>query len=97
MTPRNPLDKKVIVDRKTVEALDKFARRLGFERGKAFVNLRKALAQDLTGWAAVVIEPSDDHVHEAWLKNDDDLEHKVLRNAYTDMLNANPPLLGGGE
>jgi hypothetical protein len=93
----NKLDGKVIVDRKTVEALDKFARRLGFERGKAFVDLRKALAQDNTGWAAVPVEATDDQLHSAWLSVNDLENWGVARTCYTAMLNANPPLPGGGE
>jgi Holliday junction resolvase len=91
----NKLDGKVIIDRKTVEALDKFARRLGFERGKAFVDLRKALAQDNTGWAAVPVELTDDHINVAWLNIDDDLENKTLRNVHRAMLEASPPLPTG--
>ncbi len=93
MTPRNPLDKKVIVDRKTVEALDKFARRLGFERGKAFVDLRKALAQDNTGWAAAPVEATADmfeRICEAGGSDDWD-------GIWPGALIASPPLPGGGE
>jgi hypothetical protein len=97
----NKLDGKVIVDRKTVEALDKFARRLGFERGKAFVDLRKALSQDTTGWAAVPVlstiqmdvAGSDEMLGDEFAGLDSDVAAKV----WNAMLNASPPLPEGGE
>jgi hypothetical protein len=94
----NKLDNKLILDRQfTLELLDCLDVN-DPDHGQVAQKLHEIMsAQDNTGWATVVIEPSDDHVHEAWLKNDDDLEHKVLRNAYTVMLNASPPLPGGGE
>jgi hypothetical protein len=93
----NKLDGKCIVDRKTVEALDKFARRLGFERGKAFMDLRKALATNLTEWAAVPVVPTNDQLYEAFMNTDDLKNREVTRTCYTAMLNASPPLPGDGE
>jgi hypothetical protein len=98
MTPRNPLDKKVIVDREAAERILKHLEMHSCSHVTAFRHafirpLEKALAQDNTGWAAVPVEATDDQLHSAWLSVDDLENWGVARTCYTAMLNASLPLL----
>jgi hypothetical protein len=88
----NKLDDKVIVDRKTLVELDKFARKLGYDRHKPFAKLNKALATDLTGWAAVRVDASDEErmLPAPW-------RYPLLLRGWHYMLAASPPLPGGGK
>lgn len=97
MTPRNPLDKKVIVDRELFRALYLLAKNasIGKLSDADAETCRELWKQELTGWAAVPVELTDDHINVAWLNIDDDLENKTLRNVHRAMLEASPPLPTG--
>jgi len=90
----NKLDGKCIVDRDLLEYFGEILSEIYGPRRDA---INSALDTDLTGWAAVPVEPTDDQLHEAFI-NTDDLENWSTASAcYTAMLNASPPLPGGGE
>lgn len=105
----NKLDGKLIVDRETLAAIITIVTScnadyaaLGNMRGMTYTMdaiqlMEEALAQDNTGWAAVPVVPTNDQLHEAFMNTDDLESREVARTCYTDMLNANPPLPGGGE
>jgi hypothetical protein len=72
MTPRNPLDKKVIVDREDLHTAVCYVRQAAFQHEQkgygthhALLDLiarleEQALATNLTGWAAVPVEHTPD-------------------------------------
>jgi hypothetical protein len=102
----NKLDGKCIVDRDKLHMIFNALENIHHEEEKggyplhpemrAFMeHFKTALATDLTGWAAVPVELTDDHIYVAWLKIDDDLENKTLRDVHRTMLNASPPLPTG--
>jgi hypothetical protein len=100
----NKLDGKCIVDRDTLKAVIDIldancASFSDFERRE----LRKALAQDLTGFVATVAEPTREMAYagrNARLNTyippimDASVGDKI---SFRAMLNASPPLGGGGE
>lgn len=100
MTPTNPLDDKVIIDREVFVGILDMARR-GLDSGffgevyhQDFAKGEKALAANLTGWAAVPVEETRQMMDTA-------RQYKNLLTpwgrAYRAMLEASPPLPGGGE
>ena len=101
MTPRNPLDGKVIVDREVFVGILDMARR-GLDSGffgnvfhQDFAKGEQALAQDNTGWAAVVVEPTwKQEAEGAKFVNPDGSDASTV---YSAMLAACPPLPGGGK
>jgi len=94
----NKLDDKVIIDRKTLVELDKFARKLGYDRHKLFAKLNKALATDLTEWVAVPIKINDKMLDAACTRDKDGYVLPLTYSeAYRAMLAACPPLPGGKE
>jgi hypothetical protein len=100
MTPRNPLDGKCIVDRESLAAIITIVTScnadyaaLGNMRGMTYTMdaiqlMEEALAQDLTGWAAVPIYLTN----EMFVKLDGGGGER-----WREALNASPPLPRGGE
>jgi len=94
MTPRNPLDGKLIIDREAAERILKHLEMHSCSNVTAFRHafirpLEQALAQDNTGWAAVPVEETRQMMDAARL-------YKNLLTpwgrAYRAMLNASPAL-----
>ena len=98
MTPRNPLDGKVIVDREILEQLLAIAERFyadpNLNLPDARMAAQQALAQDNTGWAAVPIL-STMQMDCAGANNVFDNLSRASET-WSAMLAASPPL-GGGE
>jgi len=100
----NELDGKVIVDRDVFVGILDMARR-GLDSGffgdvfhKDFAKGEQALATDLTGWAAVPVEPP----HRMQIYGEIELppNHRgygLEKDVFFAMLEASPPLPGGGE
>lgn len=98
MTPRNPLDNKVIVDRETLENLILYWVNSDVD-SKVLSAAKQALAQDLTGWAAVpkmvtgrmlnAIKESKRLNLEQYVTCSDSMAKQL---AYSAMLEASPPL-----
>lgn len=102
----NKLDGKCIVDRELLE-------RILFCYEITDNTLQEALAQDLTGWVATVAKPSESMLVESagelpeYRPDDpewDQLEYEIVSaerhmsaEIYRTMLEASPPMPGGGE
>lgn len=100
----NKLDDKVIVDREVFVGILDMARR-GLDSGffgdvfhQDFAKGEQALAQDLTGWAAVPVEATGDMLTAVCAKNTDGYTLPLsYAEAHSAMLEASPQLPGGVE
>lgn len=93
----NKLDDKVIVDRETLENLILYWVNSDVD-SKVLSAAKQALAANLTGWVAVPVEPTDNmdvFATEDWLVQRA-LEDRASA-IWQAMLEASPPLPGGGE
>lgn len=95
MTPRNPLDKKVIVDRTLAKAvLDILDANCASFSAHEREELRHALAADLTGWAATLVNP-DRKMLSKCVQGHDLIQTAVVERNHRRMLEASPPLPTG--
>lgn len=96
MTPRNPLDKKVIVDRELFRALYLLAKNasIGKLSDADAETCRELWNQELTGWAAVPVKMDLNMVF-AFDKGINPKNIFGVPNGYAAMLEASPPLPTG--
>lgn len=97
MTPRNPLDGKVIIDRTLAKAvLDILDANCASFSAHEREELGHALAADHTGWAAVPVNPNRKMLAKC-VQGHDPIQTAVVERNHLRMLAASPPLPGGGE
>ena len=107
MTPRNPLDDKVIVDRNILEEVFRYR---GNYSSATLQALEQALAQDNTGWCATrepfsldESTPDNPMLNAAaeWYRENGFYErrgfYESVNGLFRAMLAASPPLGGGKE
>lgn len=108
----NKLDDKVIIDRPVLETIREILRTID-QCPTTLAMVNKALATDLTGWAAVPVKPTKEQLDKAicpmpdYRPDDDDFDDLEYEMASHDrhegkmywecLLEASPPLPGGGE
>lgn len=107
MTTTNPLDDKVIIDRETLETLlclvlNKCHLAGDHPEETDFVkSAQKSLAADLTGWAAVPVQLPESMWYAGQKAGTNNIAYRHASDFYIDiyraMLEASPPLPGGGE
>jgi hypothetical protein len=98
----NKLDDKAIVDRRLLETIRAILRNID-QCPTTLAMVNEALATDLTGWAAVVVEPTMEQAHAGRNARLSTYVHPMMdasvsdKISYAAMLKASPPLPGGGE
>lgn len=99
MNPRNKLNDKVIIDREVLQNLILYW--VNSDVDSEVLNAAKqALAADLTGWAAVLVDSTDDMLIALYPRNPFVLspsDKNGFVDCYKAMLAASPPLPGGRE
>lgn len=87
----NKLDDKAIVDRRLLETIRAILRNID-QCPTTLAMVNEALATDLTGWAAVRVDASDEErmLPAPW-------RYPLLLRGWHYMLAASPPLPGGGK
>jgi len=93
----NKLDNKLILDRQfALELLDCLDVN-DPDHGQVAQKLHEIMsAQDLTGWAAVLVVPTRKMMAK-FVRGNDPLQTDNVVRRHRTMLNASPPLPGGGE
>lgn len=95
MTPTNPLYDKVIIRKSHFAEICAMLNPLNQEQDRVANKAMRLLAQDLIGWAAVLVEPTwKQEAEGAKFVNPDGSDASTV---YSAMLAACPPLPGGGE